>query len=124
MPDPIDEWRNPLGYEERYAGVPPVSGKAVEEFAPLKPWPDPIRRGDSMSTGEGTLSVDLMPGVRVRSAAKTVTLASRKDDNSGWWLVEGGGLADYVLDGMDWYVVDVVKLTRCFHCNGTGVRHA
>ena len=42
MPDPIDEWRNPLGYEERYAGVPPVPGKAVEEFAPLKPWPDPI----------------------------------------------------------------------------------
>ena len=26
-PDPIDEWRNPLGYEERYAGVPPVPGK-------------------------------------------------------------------------------------------------
>jgi len=53
-------------------------------------------------------SADLQPGDRLQHAdGKVVTLDCRKrpDDGRsnnpffpGWWLVEGGGLADFVID--------------------------
>lgn len=31
----------------------------------------------------------------------------RKDDDSGWWLVDGSGIADFAFDGHDeWQQVD------------------
>lgn len=63
------------------------------------------------------LSEDLKPGMRLRhSDGEEVTLARRKQPSDkhhglpfhpGWWLVEGGGLADMVIDSSDsgWEVV-------------------
>lgn len=49
----------------------------------------------------------LTPGttIRYRQMPCTQTLTRRKDDNSGWWLEDGKGLADRVWNGGDWSVV-------------------
>lgn len=41
----------------------------------------------------------LKPGTVLRHKTGTRhTLKQRKDDNSGWWLTERGGIADFVLE--------------------------
>lgn len=46
---------------------------------------------------------DLKPGQWVVHQSGSVhQLKRRKSDGDGWWLCDGGGLADRVLDGPDW----------------------
>lgn len=63
-------------------------------------------------------SVDLQPGTRLQYAdGEIAVLDHRKDPNedhhglpfhTGWWLRDGGGLADFVIDApdTDWKVLD------------------
>jgi hypothetical protein len=57
-----------------------------------------------------TKSRSLTTGQQVRhKGGDVVTLAGRKFDDSGWWLMDNrGGLADCVLDrpDSDWTVLD------------------
>lgn len=46
--------------------------------------------------------------LRWRDSPKTHVLRERKRDDSGWWCVGGGGLADRVIDdGDDWAILDL-----------------
>lgn len=60
----------------------------------------------------------LRPGTKVRyvPSGEIRTLARRKDPKEGplpgWWLEEGGGLADAVFDAEEWEVV--VDVVECF----------
>lgn len=59
-----------------------------------------------------TVKVDprkLTPGTRVSHASSgdLCTLDRRKDDDSGWWIREGGGLVDAVWDDGEWTVVSL-----------------
>lgn len=72
----------------------------------------------------------LTPGTKMRyENGATVILRCRKDDDSGWWLEDGSGLADKVLDGtwtggaMRWSVAvveDAPPSDLCPSCGGTG----
>lgn len=66
-------------------------------------------------TNDRKLSSELQPGTKVRYEDGTiVTLDRRKtlDESDfrlpGWWVVEGGGLADLVIDDRDsrWTVLE------------------
>lgn len=48
----------------------------------------------------------LEPGtvVRHRTGGDAI-LDRRKEDDSGWWIRDGGGLADFVWESGDWSVV-------------------
>lgn len=41
-------------------------------------------------------------------------LGERKDDGSGWWIADGGGLADAALDGPDWVLLDPPTIAKLF----------
>lgn len=49
-------------------------------------------------------TTDAQPGLVMvhMAAATTVTLSERKDDDTGWWLVEHGGLCDEVIADGSW----------------------
>lgn len=38
----------------------------------------------------------------------TVVIRARKHDNTGWWIVGGGGLCDRVIDRGDWRPLAIV----------------
>jgi hypothetical protein len=67
----------------------------------------------------------LEPGMGMRHRRRhTKTLKARKEDDSGWWLAEGGGLADRVIEQGDWtpiphihhiYIADMDEV-RCRGC--------
>lgn len=50
------------------------------------------------------VSRDLRDGDQLvwRDEPKPVTIRGRKSDDSGWWLAEGGGLADVAVERGDW----------------------
>lgn len=55
----------------------------------------------------------LKPGTVVRFRNSTcVTLAYRKEDGSGWWNVDGSGLADRVWNEGDWSVAYEPTITE------------
>lgn len=64
-------------------------------------------------------SRDLKPGDRIRPRGRPGdsairTIKARKDDDSGWWIENGGGLADAVFDRDTrdrWEKVDMVTIT-------------
>jgi hypothetical protein len=78
-------------------------------------WPDYDK---PVPPAESVRSVNLKPGDRLRhSSGSVVTIRRRKsadDDHHGlsfrpgWWLVEGGGLADFVFDDSpgEWTLID------------------
>lgn len=41
-------------------------------------------------------------------------LGERKPDDSGWWIADGGGLADGVLNGPDWVLLDKPTIAKLF----------
>jgi hypothetical protein len=61
-------------------------------------------------------SKNLMPGMVVmhRSGSRA-TLLRRKDDDRGWWCVEGGGIADWVLDGGEWTLKQSIDAAHLAH---------
>lgn len=65
---------------------------------------------NELAEGEA-VSVDpkaLKPGTVIAHKAdvfSNVVLADRKSDDSGWWIVQGGGLLDTTWSSGDWYVV-------------------
>lgn len=56
--------------------------------------------------GRGTLLVH-------RTGAWAV-VRTRKDDDTGWWLVGGGGVADRALDSKNWIVASEDDLRQLF----------
>lgn len=69
---------------------------------------------------------ELKPGTTVRyKNGELRTLERRKEDASGWWLKEGGGLYDGVWENGDWFVVaeppddsnyePAFRCRRCLH---------
>lgn len=58
----------------------------------------------------------LRPGTRIRHKSGSLhTLDRRKEDGSGWWLVEGGGLYDGAWTNRDWTVVSAPPQTESRH---------
>jgi hypothetical protein len=55
------------------------------------------------------------PGmVAIHRDGDAVVLLGRKDDDSGWGLVGGGGLADSALSGDDWRLLDRRRVQLLF----------
>lgn len=55
------------------------------------------------------------PGmVAVHRGGGVAILKHRKEDDSGWWLLEGGGLSDRVATEGDWLLLDRSVVRRLF----------
>lgn len=46
------------------------------------------------------------PGARIFCGDDVRTVDSRKDDDSGWWLTDGSGLADWIADESNWCLLE------------------
>ena len=67
-----------------------------------------------MSDPSETQSKDLAPGQWIMHRNGIVArLSSRKASDDGWWLRDGGGIADTVLDGPDWMLLGPPRCTNC-----------
>lgn len=55
------------------------------------------------------------PGIFIAHRGGAVEIvARRKDDNSGWWLLDHGGLADTVAVSGDWVALTPEVVRRLF----------
>lgn len=66
----------------------------------------------------------IVPGtVIVHRDGKRQIIEGRKRDGTGWWLADGSGIADYVLDPIDgdWRITSEIAAfepsDRCPHCD-------
>lgn len=55
------------------------------------------------------------------SSDRRVIIARRKDDNTGWWMIDGCGLADYAYIASPWKLVGHNSVHKCPTCSGSGV---